>query len=223
MPWPKGKVRGPSTHAPGQVNNRADHNFKTCKTCGEEKTLNLFPFRYWRKGYKSLRPADPDKYADTCKACGRQAKNAAETDPDFKPDRGTVRRRPRETKKQTPAEKRRYQAEYKRRVRRRSRIACLRYLAKKGCEICGIKDPRVLEFDHIDPSKKKATVSILLSQGFTWGSDRVRKEVKKCRILCSNCHRLHTVEQQGYYGHDDVRSELEQILRSAGIDPEATH
>lgn len=219
MPWPKGRPR-PAPSAPLAV--RASQHSKTCSACGEEKTLNTFPYRYWRKGWKKMRAADPQKYADSCKDCTR-AKNAVEVDPDFPADRGRRPGRPNKRweghRPMTAAEKHEYRVSYKRRVRRRARIACLRYLAKKGCEECGCKDPRVLEFDHLEPKKKHAPISLLLSQGYTWGSEKVRKEVRKCRVLCANCHKLHTIEQQGYYAHNDVRSELDKILRDAGIDP----
>jgi hypothetical protein len=218
MGWPKGKPRPRPSNRP-EV--RADRHYKTCASCGEEKTLNLYPYRHWRKGWRKLRAADPEKYADSCKDCTR-AKNAVEVDPDFNPDRGRGPGRPRKdggTKKQTPADKRQYRRRLKRKIRSRARVAALRYLAKKGCESCGCHDPRVLEFDHLDPKKKHKTISLLISQGYSWSSDRIRKEVRKCRVLCANCHRLHTVEQQGYYEQDAVRTELDAILTAHGIDP----
>lgn len=216
MGWPKGKPR-PIPSNRNEV--RADKTFKTCASCGEEKTLNTFPYRHWRKGWKGLRPANPEKYADSCKDCSR-AKNAVEVDPDFNPDRGRKPGRPRPRgPKKTAAQKRKDRAGLKRKIRSRARVAALRYLAKKGCESCGCHDPRVLEFDHLDPKKKHKTISLLISQGYSWSSDVVRREVRKCRVLCANCHRLHTVIQQGYYEQDYVRSELDAILAEHGIDP----
>ena len=94
----------------------------------------------------------------------------------------------------------------------------LRYLHNKGCESCGCKDPRVLEFDHLDPKKKKHSIAVLISQGYSWANEKLRREIRKCRVLCANCHRLHTIEQQGYYQHDDVKSELDSLLQAAGVD-----
>lgn len=217
MGWPKGKPRGKSPH---QKELRADNNYKVCAACGEEKPLSTYPYRHWRAGWRKLRAADPEKYADSCKDCTR-AKNAVEVDPDFPADRGRGKRGrpPKDGKPQSAADKRKYRRELKGRIRSRARIASLRYLSKKGCADCGERDPRVLEFDHLDPKKKHKTISLLISQGYSWGSDRVRREVRKCRVLCSNCHRLHTVKQQGYYEQDAVRDELAEILRAYGIDP----
>ncbi len=68
------------------------------------------------------------------------------------------------------------------------------YLADKSCESCGISDIRVLDFDHIEPSKKKFSISRGLNNGWAW--DVIMEEVQKCRILCANCHRIVTAEQQ---------------------------
>jgi hypothetical protein len=119
--------------------------------------------------------------------------------------------------KQTPEEKRAYAAQYKRRARRATRIKALEYLAQKGCCDCGERDPRVLEFDHIDPSEKANDVATLFSNGFGWGSEKLREEIRKCRVICSNCHRKHTILQQEYYAHDDVRAALRGIYEHYNI------
>lgn len=214
MPWPKGKPR------PNAAATRATQHFKTCGHCGEEKSLAEFPFAHWRKGWKKKKAADPTKYRDNCKDCTRY-QNAVEADPDFPVDRGVRPGRPpkdRPHRKLTEREKKDRDNEYKSKIRRKTRIACLRYLAQKGCGVCGCKDPRVLEFDHLDPRKKKGSIATLISQGYSWANEKLRKEIRKCRVLCANCHRLHTIEQQGYYQHDDVRQELNKLLEAAGVD-----
>lgn len=204
MGWPKGKPR------PDATATRARHNFKACASCGEEKSLDKFGYAHWRSGWKQKRAADPEKYRDSCKDCTK-AKNGVEADPEFKADRrGRPTKKARAPSRNTP-EGRKYQRMQKRSLRARARAACLRYLASKGCEDCGERDPRVLEFDHLDPKRKKAAIALLLSQGYSWGNEKVRKEVRKCRVLCANCHRKHTIEQQGYYGHEIVRAELDTI------------
>lgn len=213
MPWPKGKPR------PNAIDTRAAHHSKVCLCCGESKPLNTFLYAHWRQGWKRKKAADPTKYRDNCRDCTRY-KNAAEVDPDFPKDRGRKPGRPPKDATQKPLTKREKMDrdnEYKANVRRKTRIACLRYLAKKGCEHCGCKDPRVLEFDHLDPKKKKVSIATLISQGYSWANEKLRREIRKCRVLCANCHRLHTVKQQGYYRHDEVRSELDALLKEAGI------
>ena len=71
------------------------------------------------------------------------------------------------------------------------------YLADKACEVCGENDMRVLEFDHIAPKDKLFTISQAVKLGYSWQD--VEKEIKKCRILCSNCHRKHTSTQFNWY------------------------
>lgn len=60
--------------------------------------------------------------------------------------------------------------------------------SKKGCSICGERNPIFLDFDHIDPETKRYKISSLYS--YSW--DNIFKELNKCRVLCTNCHYLHT-------------------------------
>lgn len=72
-----------------------------------------------------------------------------------------------------------------------------KYLEDKKCQICGENDPRVLDFDHLDPKQKTISVARAVSNGAAWSD--ILLEIKKCRILCSNCHRKHTADQFGWY------------------------
>jgi hypothetical protein len=84
------------------------------------------------------------------------------------------------------------------RQRQRTRNKLTEYLLDHPCEICGEDDPIVLEFDHIDTSIKKTTISRLISGHASW--DRIMIEIEKCRVLCANCHRRYTYEQQNHWG-----------------------
>ena len=59
---------------------------------------------------------------------------------------------------------------------------------KGGCCVrCGYdKYQGALEFHHIDPKMKDFTPSHLRKYSF---DDRVKKELDKCILVCSNCHR----------------------------------
>lgn len=99
---------------------------------------------------------------------------------------------------------RKYGDEYRARAKkRRARIKqdlqtkLLDYMADKSCDICGENDVRVLEFDHINPNNKLFGISKGVSSGYDW--DVIMAEIKKCRILCANCHKRHTAEQQGWF------------------------
>lgn len=198
------KGRGGGYHT---LETSSKHHFKVCKSCGVEKALAEF---YRRSGTtnKRKRASDPTKYETQCKSCRKPVRAPS---PEAFADR-----KPRPPK-QTPEQKRAAAAAYKARVRAQTRAKVIRYMADRGCEDCGERDPRVLEFDHRDRADKKHCISILLSNGCSWSSPTLRAELRKCRILCANCHALHTATQLGYYADPSVRRELADICREYGI------
>ena len=74
----------------------------------------------------------------------------------------------------------------------------LDFLLENPCVNCGESDPVTLDFDHIDPTTKRKTISQLLSGHAGW--EKIKSEIDKCRVLCANCHRKHTYVQQGHWG-----------------------
>jgi hypothetical protein len=74
---------------------------------------------------------------------------------------------------------------------RRRRHWLNNYKIKKGCERCGYNTHGVaLHFDHIEPPKKVDQVSKMLKGG----RRKLIEEVRKCRVLCANCHAIKTWE-----------------------------
>ena len=68
---------------------------------------------------------------------------------------------------------------------------------ESGCECCGFKDKsltRYLEFDHLDPCLKIASITDMITLGYSL--QQIIEEIKKCRILCKSCHKIHTDEQR---------------------------
>lgn len=68
-----------------------------------------------------------------------------------------------------------------------------------GCELCGYNaDPRALQFDHVDPATKYRTKAGKvvhpsdLIKGNRYSLKTVLAEIAKCRVLCANCHAVHT-------------------------------
>ena len=58
-----------------------------------------------------------------------------------------------------------------------------------GCETCGYNEnPKALQFDHL--RDKFRDVSVLVSKNYSW--DTIQKEIDKCRVLCANCHAIHS-------------------------------
>lgn len=56
-----------------------------------------------------------------------------------------------------------------------------------GCIKCGEKRPYMLDFHHKDPSIKDTTIARLTSNRNN--IEDIQKEIDKCVVLCSNCHR----------------------------------
>jgi len=61
------------------------------------------------------------------------------------------------------------------------------YLGSK-CACCGLKTNilSVYDFHHINPSEKAIEIRPLLFT--TW--EKIEKEIRKCQLVCSNCHRI---------------------------------
>lgn len=60
-----------------------------------------------------------------------------------------------------------------------------RYKKYCGCLVCGEKEPMVLDLHHLDPNKKDANPSALYAKS----RKRLKSEIRKCVVLCANCHR----------------------------------
>jgi hypothetical protein len=91
-----------------------------------------------------------------------------------------------------------HQKEYYGRVKafkQQNRLQMYSYLADKKCVDCGENDPLVLDFDHKDKRKKERGIAEMLRKN-CWKS--ILKEIEKCEIRCSNCHRRRTAKQLGY-------------------------
>lgn len=77
--------------------------------------------------------------------------------------------------------------------RRKVLSAYLRKIKEdSGCADCGIKDFRVLDFDHV--GEKTIVPARMSSNG--WSLKRIDKELANCEVRCSNCHRIITYERR---------------------------
>lgn len=68
------------------------------------------------------------------------------------------------------------------------------YLKSNPCK-CGESDPVVLDFDH--KADKLFNISEGIKRGYSW--NRLLSEIKKCNVLCANCHRRKTAVQRNFY------------------------
>jgi hypothetical protein len=55
-----------------------------------------------------------------------------------------------------------------------------------SCMICGEDHPATLDFHHRDPKQKEFSIA-KISRGYS--KEKLKKELDKCDVLCSNCHR----------------------------------
>lgn len=68
-------------------------------------------------------------------------------------------------------------------------------LDKSSCITCGESHNACLDFHHRDPEEKVRAVTKMVLQRCS--KERILKEIAKCDVLCSNCHRkLHYNERQ---------------------------
>ena len=63
------------------------------------------------------------------------------------------------------------------------------YKSNQSCKKCGFnKHAAALDFHHRDPLQKDITISKMISDSYS--KENILKEIQKCDILCSNCHRI---------------------------------
>ncbi len=78
-------------------------------------------------------------------------------------------------------------------------LLAYRYKRMCGCMNCGNKEPIVLQFDHRDPETKITTISQMISDRYPLSV--FKEEIRKCDILCANCHLLKTAKDYNYFSH----------------------
>jgi transcription elongation factor Elf1 len=61
-----------------------------------------------------------------------------------------------------------------------------KYKMNHKCEICGESHFACLEFHHKDPNYKNGNITSMISK---YTEEEIKKELEKCIILCSNCHK----------------------------------
>ena len=69
----------------------------------------------------------------------------------------------------------------------------IEFFADHPCRDCGETDPVVLEFDHL--SDKRFDIGQALPYR-NWES--ILAEIRKCEVVCANCHRRRTARRGGH-------------------------
>lgn len=73
--------------------------------------------------------------------------------------------------------------------RLRNRRFVHRYKTFCGCAACGFNEhPSALVFHHLDPATKSGEVADMASDQASM--KRMKAEIRKCIVLCSNCHAM---------------------------------
>ena len=94
-------------------------------------------------------------------------------------------------------------------ARHKRKMRSLLYLGNKclGCGFC-VDDENYYAFDfhHIDPTQRSVAVGSGLNLLVSW--ENLTKELNKCVLLCSNCHRIfHGMTKSGYGYTRELRKE----------------
>lgn len=90
---------------------------------------------------------------------------------------------------------------YKTNATKNKKLSIIKYKEWKQtlvCECCDETDEVCIDAHHLDPSKKNFNISTFGNSG---GSiTTILKEMEKCVVVCSNCHRkIHKYGNQWYY------------------------
>jgi hypothetical protein len=84
------------------------------------------------------------------------------------------------------------------------------YKLERGCEKCGYnKCARALHFHHINPKTKKFTISKAATRSMS--KENIEKELKKCILLCANCH--FELEHNNWKDDQTRQKEIEKIYK----------
>ena len=76
----------------------------------------------------------------------------------------------------------------------KTKVWIVNYKKDLVCSICGENHPATLDFHHRDRELKDNSIAVAVRDG--WSIDRLKLEISKCDVLCSNCHRkLHYDEK----------------------------
>ena len=63
------------------------------------------------------------------------------------------------------------------------------YKVEKGCSVCGEKHIACLDFHHVESSGKVENIANMAYNKAKMS--KIIEEIKKCVVLCANCHRKH--------------------------------
>lgn len=74
------------------------------------------------------------------------------------------------------------------------------YKSKLKCSRCPENHPACLDFHHVNPKEKEFTIGSIVGDG---NKSKLLKEIEKCIVLCSNCHRKEHWNNKRYYDNSN--------------------
>lgn len=141
---------------------------KQCKGCGQDKPIEEYAWKNKVKGVRQHR----------CPPCMRKYSRKH-----YEENKAAYLARASERNKREYYEKK----------------EIVKRLKSQPCMDCGREYPwYCMEFDHRNPSEKRAAVSTLVLE--STGMPRFMAEVAKCDVVCANCHcaRTHLRREAGW-------------------------
>ena len=84
---------------------------------------------------------------------------------------------------------------YANKTKRRAKLQDLiKSIKNSPCADCGnVYHPEAMDFDHL--GEKEFNIANAVRN--TTSVDRILKEIEKCEVVCSNCHRVWTAKRAG--------------------------
>lgn len=95
----------------------------------------------------------------------------------------------------------------------------VKYLGGK-CLHCGLETEfySIYDFHHKDPKEKDSLISQIMNKKSNF--ELIKKELDKCELLCSNCHRIvHEKERMAEFEEEEKKIEAMQYNRKMKIIP----
>ncbi len=137
-------------------------HLKKCSKCDKNKSLSEFYFR--KKGPRK------GKYYEKCKECMKiRGRKYYYLNHDHQLKLALIRR-----------------AKYRDALKK-----IIIQIKNKPCLDCGKIYPYfVMDFDHRDSKNKEKEIARMITGG--WSKNKIEREIKKCDLVCANCHRIRT-------------------------------
>lgn len=91
------------------------------------------------------------------------------------------------TRKKSYNNNKKYYYEKNKRIRKQNILWYKELKSNLKCVLCSETEPCTLDFHHKEGEKKEQVVSLLARS--TCSINTIKKEMEKCVVVCSNCHR----------------------------------